>query len=85
MPRIAEIVRLPDGRMAAVFEVLANEGAISLWTHEESERAIASAVAIEREECAKIAEQEAESALFADHEPLHCRQAAERIRARSST
>lgn len=57
MPQIAEILTLPDGRLAVVIPTpTEDEGSITLWTGEEREREIRSAVMAEREECAEIAE-----------------------------
>jgi hypothetical protein len=51
MPRILELVPLPDGRLGVVLDVPAtgnDPDSVSLWTAEERDRAIASAVAVER-------------------------------------
>jgi hypothetical protein len=57
MPKIAEMMTLPDGRLAVVLEPFAeDDGSVSIWTDHESREAIRRAQASEREACALIAD-----------------------------
>lgn len=60
MPRIAEIVTLPDGRPAVVLELVGDEGSLTIWSAAEVEACKRAAAALEREDCAKIADDEQE-------------------------
>jgi hypothetical protein len=56
MPRIAEIVTLPDGRLAVVLEIEGDQGSLTIWSGAEVEDCKRRSASEEREECALVAD-----------------------------
>jgi hypothetical protein len=55
MPKIAELMELPDGRLGVALNMPdTDEGELTIWTGPERDRAIRSAVLAEREACAEL-------------------------------
>ena len=59
MPRILELLEMPDGRLGVVLDMPPTPNdpdSVTLWTAAERDAAIASAVKLAREGCAELAE-----------------------------
>ena len=70
MPRILDLIKMEDGRLGVVLDIPAKEnhdGSVTLYTEEERIHVIRTAIKVEREACAKVADDCARRAFSGPH------------------